>query len=95
MQIAPVAYLFSVTKLSLYETQSSTGCAYFHAFHVLDIMIVFEVSNAQFLPPANEVWGKVIFPEVCVSHSVYGGRGGRQDIHGREGRGHACRRDGH
>ena len=28
-----------------------------------------------FLPPANEVWGKVIFSEVCVSHSVHGGEG--------------------
>ena len=26
-----------------------------------------------FLPPANEVWGKVIFSEACVKNSVYGG----------------------
>ena len=26
-----------------------------------------------YLPPANEVWGKVIFSEVCVKNSVHGG----------------------
>ena len=28
-----------------------------------------------FLPPANEVWGKVIFSEACVKNSVYRGVG--------------------
>ena len=28
------------------------------------------------LPPASEVWGKVIFSQACVSHSVHGGEGG-------------------
>ena len=28
------------------------------------------------LPPANEVWGKVIFSEVCVKNSVRKGGGG-------------------
>ena len=27
----------------------------------------------QFLPPANEVWDKVIFSEACVKNSVHGG----------------------
>ena len=27
------------------------------------------------LPPANEVWGKVIFSEACVKNSVHRGRG--------------------
>ena len=27
----------------------------------------------MFLPPANEVWGKVIFSETCVKNSVDGG----------------------
>ena len=27
----------------------------------------------QFLPPANEVWGKVIFSVACVKNSVHGG----------------------
>ena len=26
------------------------------------------------LPPANEVWGKVIFSQACVKNSVHGGR---------------------
>ena len=26
-----------------------------------------------FLPPANEVWGKEIFSETCVSHSAHRG----------------------
>ena len=29
-----------------------------------------------FLPPANEVWGKVIFSEACVKNSVHSGGGG-------------------
>ena len=33
--------------------------------------IFFDV--CRLLPPANEVWGKVIFSETCVSHSVNGG----------------------
>ena len=28
------------------------------------------------LPPANEVWGKVIFSQACIIPSVHGGRGG-------------------
>ena len=28
---------------------------------------------AKYLPPVNEVWGKVIFSQAYVSHSVYGG----------------------
>ena len=38
---------------------------------------------AQFplLLPANEVWGKVIFSQVCVNHSVHrGGRGSLYDV---------------
>ena len=26
-----------------------------------------------YLPPANEVWGKVIFSQACVKNSVHGG----------------------
>ena len=29
-----------------------------------------------FLPPANEVWGKVIFSVTCVKNTVHGGGGG-------------------
>ena len=29
-----------------------------------------------FLPPANEVWGKVIFSVACVKNSVHSGGGG-------------------
>ena len=29
--------------------------------------------NLGFLPPANEVWGKVIFSEACVKNSVHRG----------------------
>ena len=32
------------------------------------------------LPPANEVWGKVIFSEACVKNSVHGG-GGSASVH--------------
>ena len=30
----------------------------------------------KYLPPANEVWGKVIFSEACVKNSVRSGSGG-------------------
>ena len=33
-----------------------------------------------FLPPANEVWGKVIFSEACVKNSVHRG-GGSASVH--------------
>ena len=33
------------------------------------------MSTFAFLPPANEVWGKVIFSETCVKNSVHGGWG--------------------
>ena len=29
--------------------------------------------SKQFLPPTNEVWGKVIFSQACVKNSVHGG----------------------
>ena len=29
----------------------------------------------NFLPPTNEVWGKVMFSQVCVKNSVHGGGG--------------------
>ena len=31
------------------------------------------LSESKCLPPANEVWGKVIFPVACVKNSVHGG----------------------
>ena len=34
-----------------------------------------------FLPPANEVWGKVIFSEACVKNSVHGGGGWYPSMH--------------
>ena len=43
------------------------------------------------LPPANEVWGKVIFSEACVKNSVHRGRGStwagtpRNQVHPRVG----------
>ena len=30
----------------------------------------------EFLPPANEVWGRVIFSQACVIPSVHKGEGG-------------------
>ena len=35
-----------------------------------------QVLIMTFLPPANEVWGKVIFSAACVKNSVHGGGGG-------------------
>ena len=34
---------------------------------------ILAVWHFQYLPPANEVWGKVIFSEACVKNSVHGG----------------------
>ena len=52
----------------------------------------FKVSNAQFLPPANEIRGKVIFSEACVSHSIHGEGGMHGGGHVGGG---ACKRDDH
>ena len=49
--------------LTVYKIQGS------HCFHP-------EAKMVPLLPPANEVWGKVIFSEACVKNSVHGGRGG-------------------
>ena len=35
--------------------------------------IVFQSLDPLLLPPANEVWGKVIFSEMCVKNSVHRG----------------------
>ena len=32
--------------------------------------------TSLFLPPSNEVWGKVIFSQACVKNSVHGEGGG-------------------
>ena len=37
-------------------------------------------SGWQSLPPANEVWGKVIFSEACVKNSVRGGVPGSRGV---------------
>ena len=37
----------------------------------IDFMLYFQPANL--LPPANEVWGKVIFSEECVKNSVHKG----------------------
>ena len=36
---------------------------------------MFEPKIMGFLPPANEVWGKVIFSVACVKNSVHSGGG--------------------
>ena len=36
--------------------------------------------TSELLPPANEVWGKVIFSQACVSHSVHEGEGSLYDV---------------
>ena len=43
------------------------------------------------LPPANEVWGKVIFSEACVKNSVHSGGRGVQAHTGGGGSQHALR----
>ena len=40
----------------------------------IDINIAQNLTGFQLLPPANEVWGKVIFSEACVKNSVHEGR---------------------
>ena len=35
-------------------------------------MFAFITAKKNFLPQANEVWGKVMFSQACVSHSVHG-----------------------
>ena len=35
-------------------------------------MFLSNLAYVSFLPPANEVWDKVIFSEACVKNSVHG-----------------------
>ena len=42
---------------------------------------ILECSYYGFLPPANEVWGKVIFSEVCVENSIHRGEGCYPSMH--------------
>ena len=37
--------------------------------------VITQVNSLGFLPPANEVWGKVIFSQACVIPSDHGGGG--------------------
>ena len=39
-------------------------------------------NSVTFLPPANEVWGKVIFSQASVTLSTGGGVHGRGSMHG-------------
>ena len=41
--------------------------------HCRNLDLICQISGS--LPPANEVWGKVIFSEACVKNSVRGGGG--------------------
>ena len=43
--------------------------------HVSPTSPFFVSGTFDFLPPANEVWGKVIFSVACVKNSVHGGGG--------------------
>ena len=57
--------------------------------------------KSTFLPPAKEFWGKVIFPEAYVSHSVQrdcawqGEACVAKDVHGRGACVRACVAGGH
>ena len=35
------------------------------------IFVIVEIEVVKYLPPANKVWGKVIFSEACVKNSVH------------------------
>ena len=47
------------------------------SINISDVIFHHELEHAaitkSFLPPANEVWGKVIFSEACVKNSVHSG----------------------
>ena len=53
------------------------------SINISDVIFHHELEHGaitkSFLPPANEVWGKVIFLEACVKNSVY--RGGSASVH--------------
>ena len=42
---------------------------------VVKLTSISDFSILSSLPPANEVWGKVIFSQACVKNSVHRGRG--------------------
>ena len=46
---------------------------------ILSEIVKLAIPQKLFLPPANQVWGKVMFLHLSISHSVHGGGG----MHGR------------
>ena len=60
-------------EIAPYRTPSLTSTAT-HFLHL-------SRSYSAFLPPANEVWGKVIFSAACVKNSVHSGEGVPGQVH--------------
>ena len=67
---SPLSSIFARTECEHLDLQS--------IYHLASVTLNldFICSLALLLPPANEVWGKVIFSEACVKNSVHGGGGG-------------------
>ena len=45
----------------------------YRTLRITELFAINEHDVFLFLPPANEVWGKVIFSEACVKNSVHRG----------------------
>ena len=73
MQISTCLLWFSVRCISWRPSCKLPVCSWEQAFLLgLNIMI-FVPKVFEYLPPANKVWGKVIFSQACVKNSVHGG----------------------
>ena len=58
------------------QSEASTFPMWYTLAVFKEVVNVEYIASAWYLlPPANEVWGKVMFLHLSVSHSVHSGRG--------------------
>ena len=65
--------------LARFETSSPSQECHIHRDSVDFACVNSDFKKKRFLPSTSKVWGKVIFSEACVSHSVHRDVCGRGD----------------
>ena len=73
MQISTCLLWFSVRCISWRPSCKLPVSSWEQAFLLGLNVMIFVPKVFEYLPPANKVWGKVIFSQACVKNSVHGG----------------------
>ena len=76
VQISTCLLWFSVRCISWRPSCKLPVSSWEQAFLLGLNMMIFVPKVFEYLPPANKVWGKVIFSQACVNNSVHGGGSG-------------------